>query len=98
MGRSCSQNEKNRSDFKILTGMSTGKRPLVRPIRRWEDNIRMDIKEIGINMRNYVDSAEGKDYWRALVNAAQNLLVHRPRSELVVSSKHKSILLLINAF
>ena len=41
-----------RSAFKILTGTRTGKRPLVRPRRRWEDNIRMHLKEIGINTRN----------------------------------------------
>ena len=44
--------EEGRSDFKILTGKSTGKRPLERPRRRWEDSIRMDIKEIGISTRN----------------------------------------------
>jgi hypothetical protein len=51
----------------------TGKRPLGRPRRRWEDNIRMDLKEIGINTRNWVNSAQDRDYWRALVNAALNL-------------------------
>ena len=45
------------------------------PRRRWEDNIRMDLKEIGINTRNWVDSAQGKDYWRALVNTASNLRI-----------------------
>jgi hypothetical protein len=44
--------EKGSNAFKILTGKPTGKRPLVRPRRRWEDNIRMDFKEIGINTRN----------------------------------------------
>ena len=41
-----------RSSFKILTGTPTGKRPLGIPRHRWEDNIRMDLKEIGINTRN----------------------------------------------
>ena len=41
--------EKGRSAFKILTGKPTGKRPLGSPRRRWEDNIRMDLEEIGIN-------------------------------------------------
>ena len=41
-----------KSAFKILTGTPTGKRPLGRPRRRWEDNIRMDLKKIGINTRN----------------------------------------------
>ena len=40
------------------------------PRCRWEDNIIMELKEIGINARNWVDSAQGRDYWRALVNAA----------------------------
>ena len=64
-----------RSAFKILTGTPTGKRPLGRPGHRWEDNIRMDLKEIGINMRNWVNSAQDKDFWRALVNAAFNLWI-----------------------
>ena len=45
------------------------------PRRRWEDNIRMDLEEIGINVENWVDSAQNKDYWRVLVNAALNLWV-----------------------
>ena len=47
MGRACSI-EENRSAFKMSTGKPTGKRPLGRPRHRWEDNIRMDLKEIGI--------------------------------------------------
>ena len=43
--------------------------------RGWEDNIRMDLEEIGINAGNWVDSAKGRDYWKALVNAAFNLQV-----------------------
>jgi hypothetical protein len=46
---------------------------LGRPRRRWEDNIKIDLKEIGINTRNLVDSSQDRDYWRALVNAALNL-------------------------
>ena len=67
--------EEGRSAFKILTGKPAGKRPFGRPRRRWEDNIRMDLEEIGINMRNWVDSAQDRNYWRALVNAALNLRV-----------------------
>ena len=67
--------EESRSDFRILTGKPTGKRPLGRPRRRWEDNIRMDLEEIGVNAGNWVDVAHDRDYWRALVNAALNLRV-----------------------
>ena len=62
--------EESRSAFKILTGKPTGKRPLGRPRRRWEDNIRTDLYKISINTRNWVDSAQDRDYWRALLNAA----------------------------
>ena len=61
--------------FKILTVKPTGKRPLGRRSRRREENIRTDLKEIGINTRNWVDSPQDRDYWRALVNAALNLRV-----------------------
>ena len=67
--------EEDMSAFRILTGKPTGKRPLGRPRRRWEDNIRMDLKVIGINARNWVDSAQDRNYWRALVNGALNLRV-----------------------
>ena len=65
--------EEGRSAFKILTGKPTGKRTLGKPRRRREENIWMDLEEIGINVGNWVDSAQDKDYWRAFVNAALNL-------------------------
>ena len=64
-----------RRALKILTGKPRGKSPLGRPRRRWEDNIRMDLEEISINAGNWVDSAQDRNYWRALVNAALNLRV-----------------------
>ena len=67
--------EEDRSSFKISTGKPTGKTPLGRPRRRWEDNIRMDLEEISISAGNWVDSAQDRNYWRALVNAALNLWV-----------------------
>ena len=50
--------EEGRSAFRILTGKSTGKRPLGKPRHRWEDNIRMDLKEIDINTRHWIDWAQ----------------------------------------
>jgi hypothetical protein len=67
--------EEGRSAFKILTGKPTGKRPLARPRSRWDDNIRMDLEEIGIDAGNWVDWAQDRNYWRGLVNAALNLRV-----------------------
>ena len=59
--------EEVRSAFKILTGTPAGKSSLGTPRRIWEDNIRMNLKEIGINMRNWVDFSQNRDYRRALV-------------------------------
>ena len=61
--------EGRKACFQNLTGKPTGKR------RRWEDNIRMDLKYIGINTRNWVDLTHNRDYRRALVNAGLNLRV-----------------------
>ena len=67
--------EEGKSAFKILTCKPSGKRPLGRPRRRWEDDITMDHVEIGINVHNWVDSAQDRNYWRALANAALSLRV-----------------------
>ena len=67
--------EEGRSAFKILTGKPTEKRPLGRPRRRWEDNIKMDLEEIDINAGKWVDSAQDRNYWRSLVNVALHLRV-----------------------
>ena len=67
--------EEGKSDFKLLTAAPAGKRPLGRPRRRWEDSIRMDLKEVGINTRNWIGSPQYRDYWRALLNAALNFRV-----------------------
>ena len=67
--------ENGKSAFKTVTGKRMGKRTLGRPRRRWEDNIRMVLKEKGINTRSWVDSSQDRDYWRALVNVALNLRV-----------------------
>ena len=66
--------EKDRSTFRILAVKPRGQ-SLERPRRRWEDNIRMNLEEIGINADNWVDSAHDRNFWRALVNAALNLRV-----------------------
>ena len=74
MGRACSQNER-RQCFKNFKDKTVGKRPLGRPRHRWKGNTRMNIKEIGVCSKNWVDSAQDRDYWRILANAALNLQV-----------------------
>ena len=62
-------------EAEILTGKLKGKRSTGSPRRRWEENIRMYLKEIGINTRNWIDSALSEDYWRTFMNAALYLQV-----------------------
>ena len=80
MSRLCSQNGEGRSSFDILTGKHTGKRPLGRPRHRWKDSIIMELKAIRVNTRNWVDSAQDRDNWIALVIVALNLRFNRPWS------------------
>jgi hypothetical protein len=54
-------------------GKPEGKRPLGRPRRRWVDNIKMDLREVGWDSRDWIDLAQDRDRWRAYVNAVINL-------------------------
>ena len=74
-GEGSAMNGGSRSSFKILTSKPREMRPLWKSRRRWEDSIRMNLEEIGINADNWVGSAQDKNYWRALVNAALNVRV-----------------------
>jgi hypothetical protein len=64
-----------RGIYKILMGKAEGKRPLGRPKRRWEDNIKMDLQEVGCGSMDWIELAHGCDRWRALVNAIMNFRV-----------------------
>jgi hypothetical protein len=61
--------------YRILVGKPEGKRPLGRPRRRWVDNIKIDLREIGWNGMDWIDLAQDRDRWRALVNTVMNLRV-----------------------
>ena len=64
-----------RGVYRVLVGKPEGKRPLGRPRRRWEDNIRMDLLEVGLGYENWIGLAHDRDRWRALVSAVRNLRV-----------------------
>jgi hypothetical protein len=61
--------------YRILLGKPEEKRLLVRPRRRWEDNIRMDLREVGCGCVDWMELAQDRDMWRALVSAVMNLRV-----------------------
>jgi len=64
-----------RGVYKVLVGKPEGKIPLGRPRRRWDDNIKMDLQEVGCGGMDWIDLAQDRDRWRALVNAVMNLRV-----------------------
>jgi hypothetical protein len=74
------QNGKERKVYKVLVGSPEGKRPLGRPRRRWEDGIRMDLREIGLGGVDWIRLAQERDRWRAVVSAVMNHRVLAPRS------------------
>jgi hypothetical protein len=86
--------EEGRGAFKISTGKPTGKILLGTLRRRWEENIRIDIKEIGNNTRSWVDSAH-RDCWRALVNPAVDLWA---RLTIELGNLFKSLFIFIRQF
>jgi hypothetical protein len=62
-----------RGVYRVLVGKPEGKRPLGRPRRRWEDNIKMDVQEVGGGHRDWMELAQDRDRWRALVSTLKNL-------------------------
>jgi hypothetical protein len=65
-----------RGVYRVLVGRPEGKRPLGRLRRRWEDNIKMDLMEIGIDGSKWIQLAQDRVQWRAFVNTAMDLRVH----------------------
>jgi len=61
--------------YRVVVGRPEGKRPLGRPRCRWEDNIKMDLQEVGCGRRDWIRLAQDRDAWRAIVNAVMNLRV-----------------------
>jgi hypothetical protein len=64
-----------RNPYRILMGKPKGRRPLGRPSRRWVDNIKMDLREIGWDGMDWIDLTQARDQWKALVNVVLDLSV-----------------------
>jgi hypothetical protein len=72
-----------RKVYEVLMGKPEGKRPQGRPRRRWDDGVRMDLREIGLGDVDWIRLSQDRDRWRAVVSAVMNLRVLAPRSWLV---------------
>jgi hypothetical protein len=75
MGREYNTNGAKMNAYRILMGKLEGKRPLGRPRRRWVNNIKMDLSEIGWDGMDWIDLAQDRDKWRAHVNMVMNFRV-----------------------
>jgi hypothetical protein len=75
MDRARSTNGDKRNAYRILVGMPEGKKPLGRPRRRWVNNIKKDLREIGWDGMDWTDLAQNRDQWMVLVNTVMNLRV-----------------------
>ena len=72
---------------KILVGNPQGKRPLGRPRRRWEDNIKLDLKEVGRVCGDWMELAQDRNRWRALVSTVMNFWVPQNAGNFLISCK-----------
>ena len=75
MGWACSTYGERRGVYRILVGKTEGKKPLGRRRCRWEDNIKMDLQEVGCGGMDWLELAQDRERWLALVNAVMNLRV-----------------------
>jgi hypothetical protein len=75
MGGACSAYGERRGVYRILVGKPEGKKPPGRPRLRWVDNIKIDLQEVGCGSMDWIELAQDRDRWRALVNEVMNLRI-----------------------
>ena len=76
-----------RGVYRVLVGKPEGKRPLGKPRCRWEDNIKMDLQEVGCGVMDWIELAQDRDRWLALVNAVMNIWVPENVGNFLTSCK-----------
>ena len=79
MGGACGAYGGGEGVHRVLVGKPEGKRPLGRPRRRWEDNIKRDLQEVGGGCGDWMELVQDRDRWRALVRTAMNFRVQKKR-------------------
>ena len=73
--------------YRVLVGIPGGKRPLGRPRRRWEDNIKTDLQEVGVGYGDWMEVAQDRDRWRALVSTVVNIQVPKKSGNFLTSCR-----------
>jgi hypothetical protein len=76
-----------RGVYRVLVGKPVGKRPLRRPSCRWEDNIKMDLQQVGCGGMDWIEMVQDSGRWRTLVNAVMNLRVTQNAGNFLTSCK-----------
>ena len=79
----CSTYGESRGDYRVLVGKPERKRPIGRPRRRWEDNIKMDLQEVRCEGMDWIDAVQDRGRWRAFLNAVMNLRVPLKSGEFI---------------
>jgi hypothetical protein len=79
MSGACGSDRKGRGAYRVLVRKPEGKRPLGRPRRRWDDNVKMDLLEVGCGDMDWTELVQGRDSWRARVSAVMNLGFYKMR-------------------
>jgi hypothetical protein len=75
MDGACSADGEGRGVYTVLVVKSEGKRPLGRPRRRWDDNIKAHLRQVGCGIMDWIEQAQDRDSWWAVVNAVMNIRV-----------------------
>ena len=92
MGEACGASGEGRGGHRVLVGKPEGKRPLGRPRRRWEDNIKMDLQDVGRGCGDWMELAQDRERRRALVSTVMNFRVPQNAGNFLISCRTSQLL------